>query len=316
MKEQPRLFPAFVALSLSLFLASGPPPAAAQMRIQPGAGARAVIPVVPSFGATLPTNAADLSNSPSVAAALPVLSVGLPHAPTLPAVALVQVPTAIRQVAVAGHVAALDSSKDAAPSEGAASEKGRQVFDGAGASLLPSPSPVSPPATDQPRFQGALRAALLDSIGGFVRGWEVPHVEKPSFPYQVERQRRIYQAIADEQTRQNRFRVMSGAASPDTARMILADALKSATGRDIVLDISDPAFRDFYALLKAATANIENYYSEGSLVNVGWGNGEHVTADGSIPNDPPTTAGLLAKEIVQTAFTKPGPLQDLLLGRR
>ena len=59
MKKQPRLFPVFVALCL--FLVSGPLPAAAQMRVQVGAGASAGIPIVPA-GSIMPSAGA-LSNS-------------------------------------------------------------------------------------------------------------------------------------------------------------------------------------------------------------------------------------------------------------
>lgn len=61
MKKQPRLFPVFVALCL--FLVSGPLPAAAQMRVQVGAGSSAGVPIVP-VGSILPSAGA-LSNSPS-----------------------------------------------------------------------------------------------------------------------------------------------------------------------------------------------------------------------------------------------------------
>jgi hypothetical protein len=63
MKKQPRLFPVFVALCL--FLASGPLPAAAQMRVQVGAGTGSMVPVVPTIGAGMTPNAGSLSNSPA-----------------------------------------------------------------------------------------------------------------------------------------------------------------------------------------------------------------------------------------------------------
>ena len=58
MKKQPRLFPVFVALCL--FLVSGPLPAAAQMRVQVGAGSSAGIPIVPA-GSIMPSAGALLS---------------------------------------------------------------------------------------------------------------------------------------------------------------------------------------------------------------------------------------------------------------
>jgi hypothetical protein len=55
MKKQPRLTPVFVALSL--FLTSMPLPAAAQMRVQIGAGTGSVVPSVPAIG-VMPTGGA------------------------------------------------------------------------------------------------------------------------------------------------------------------------------------------------------------------------------------------------------------------
>lgn len=63
MKKETRLSPVFLALSL--FLASGPLPAAAQMRVQVGAGSSAGVPVVPALGGSVLPSAGSLSNSPA-----------------------------------------------------------------------------------------------------------------------------------------------------------------------------------------------------------------------------------------------------------
>ncbi|MCM2303700.1 MAG: hypothetical protein NDJ72_03305, partial [Elusimicrobia bacterium] len=63
MKKETRLSPVFLALSL--FLASGPLPAAAQMRVQIGAGSSAGVPVVPALGGSVLPSAGSLSNSPA-----------------------------------------------------------------------------------------------------------------------------------------------------------------------------------------------------------------------------------------------------------
>ncbi|MCR4294367.1 MAG: hypothetical protein NUW21_02440, partial [Elusimicrobia bacterium] len=62
MKKETRLSPVFLALSL--FLASGPLPAAAQMRVQVGAGSGSGVPVVPALGG-IRSGAGSLSNSPA-----------------------------------------------------------------------------------------------------------------------------------------------------------------------------------------------------------------------------------------------------------
>ncbi|MBI2788108.1 MAG: hypothetical protein HYX59_05440 [Elusimicrobia bacterium] len=63
MKKETRLSPVFLALSL--FLASGPLPAAAQMRVQVGAGSSAGVPVVPALGGSILPGAGSLTNTPA-----------------------------------------------------------------------------------------------------------------------------------------------------------------------------------------------------------------------------------------------------------
>jgi hypothetical protein len=63
MKKETRLSPVFLALSL--FLASGPLPAAAQMRVQVGAGSSAGVPVVPALGGSVLPSAGSLTNTPA-----------------------------------------------------------------------------------------------------------------------------------------------------------------------------------------------------------------------------------------------------------
>lgn len=63
MKKESRLSPVFLALSL--FLVSGPLPAAAQMRVQVGAGSSAGVPVVPALGGGVIPTAGGLTGSPA-----------------------------------------------------------------------------------------------------------------------------------------------------------------------------------------------------------------------------------------------------------
>lgn len=66
MNKQPRLFSVFVALSL--FLASGPLPAAAQVigRVQLGAGSHAVVPVVPTIGGGIQAGSFSNASTPGI----------------------------------------------------------------------------------------------------------------------------------------------------------------------------------------------------------------------------------------------------------
>ena len=88
MKKQPRLFPVFVALSL--FLVSGPLPAAAQMRAQVGSAAGSAVPVVPVIGAGILPSAGMLSNSLA-----PIGLGGFLAAPSAPTPLVSVVPSAL-----------------------------------------------------------------------------------------------------------------------------------------------------------------------------------------------------------------------------
>ncbi|MBI2387952.1 MAG: hypothetical protein HYV14_18345 [Elusimicrobia bacterium] len=102
MKKETRLSPVFLALSL--FLASGPLPAAAQMRVQVGAGSSAGVPVVPALGGSILPSAGSLTSSPATLGLNGSLSA--PSATPAPLVSVVptaalQAPSALTAVTAA-----------------------------------------------------------------------------------------------------------------------------------------------------------------------------------------------------------------------
>lgn len=109
MKKQPRLSPVLVALAL--FLATGPLPVAAQMRVQIGAGANAALPV-PAINAPLQSGAGVLSGAPSALGLTGALSApGAAPAPlAAPVAGAVSAPTALTFVSQAAP-ATPDSAK-------------------------------------------------------------------------------------------------------------------------------------------------------------------------------------------------------------
>ncbi len=109
MKKQPRLSPVFVALSL--LLSSMPLPAAAQMRVQVGAGSSAVTPVVPALGGSILPSAGSLS-APS--------SLGLSNSLSAPALAPTPLITVVPTLA-AQAPASLSAAVPAAAKADAAS---------------------------------------------------------------------------------------------------------------------------------------------------------------------------------------------------
>ena len=173
MNKQPRLFPVLVAASL--FLASGPLPAAAQMRAQVAAGSGAVAPIIPIGVSALPAGG---SFSPLTPAAGLNGSLAAPNAAPSPLMSIVSSAlTVVRQAAassdgvsiptpgaaatrVAEEAAAYATPSDQTPNaKPAASEKGivsrildtlrrpaaAVSFDGA-AEKAPLVSPISLPA--------------------------------------------------------------------------------------------------------------------------------------------------------------------------
>ncbi len=186
---------------------------------------------------------------------------------------------------------------------------GRALASGDGsvvADKTPEPSAAEKLAAfdkKQASWKTALQKALMNTVGGFVIPWTVPHVEKPAFPYQVDRQVRIHQPQADAQTQGNKMRVLTTLSSRETVKMIYVAVQKELTGVEPSFpQDQDPAFEAFYAALRAAASNTSHYESDGTLVNVGWGSGDHVNAHGDTPDGPKTVTGNLARAAADALF--------------
>lgn len=110
MKKETRLSPVFLALSL--FLASGPLPAAAQMRVQVGAGSSAGVPVVPALGGVR-SGAGSLANTPA--------ALGLNGSLSAPAMAPAPLASAIPTAALQAPAALTIVLQAAATPDGAKS---------------------------------------------------------------------------------------------------------------------------------------------------------------------------------------------------
>jgi len=151
MKKQPRLFPAFVALSF--FLLSGPLPAAAQMRVQVGAGSMGTA-AVPVGVSALPTG----SFTPLMPSAGLNGSLSAPSAAPTPLITVVNSPAAL---AAAGLSAASKQAADPiiVRTPGAAAT---QVADEAAAYAVPVAAKA--PAAKAETAQKSLGARILDTL--------------------------------------------------------------------------------------------------------------------------------------------------------
>ncbi len=119
MNKQPRLFPALV--SASLFLASGPLPAAAQMRAQVNAGSSAIVPVVPAIGGVNLPSAGAWSNALTVVGPNGLLAApSIAPAPLASAVPTAAVPAPAALTIAAQQAAAARSAESPAANAPAA----------------------------------------------------------------------------------------------------------------------------------------------------------------------------------------------------
>lgn len=157
----------------------------------------------------------------------------------------------------------------------------------------------------QAQFQQALATQLRQTATAGVQGWSTPHVEKASFPFQVDRQSRIWSPRAAAQLAGNKSTVISMLTNPAIANVMLL-AAEQAVKPDVVPvnhDVSDPDFLKFYQALTRAGSQNGNYTFYGTLVNVGWGSGDHVNVTSeSLPDGPNAVAGHLASATTRYLF--------------
>src|SRR5438874_2137172 len=70
-------------------------------------------------------------------------------------------------------------------------------------------NPTAPESQElKQKFESALSDQLVDSVGGMVEGWSTPHVEKPSFPFVVDKQAARFSPEAVAQARRNMANVL------------------------------------------------------------------------------------------------------------
>ncbi|MBT9583644.1 hypothetical protein IV102_09845 [bacterium] len=133
--------------------------------------------------------------------------------------------------------------------------------------------------------------SLSEQLGDGIEGWQVYHVEKASFPFQVEKQARIGQERANRMIDSNQKHADRTLNRDSRLRSELRNALMDAGVAQPEISAADiKTLQDFFA---ARVGQKSNFYYSGTLCTVGWGSGDQESARGYPPNGPQTTTKIL-----------------------
>ena len=152
----------------------------------------------------------------------------------------------------------------------------------------------------QAQITTALTEEIKDTVGPSIQPWNAPHVEKASFPFQVDKQAGIYGPRARAQLAQNLAAASAILVNPQisTALLLGVETRLNPESNPMPADLNDSEFRRFYNDLRGATTKSSNFAFSGTLVNVGWGAGDHVNVtSSSLPAGPKTVSGRLAAAV-------------------
>ncbi|MHB2016460.1 MAG: hypothetical protein ACYCW6_05880 [Candidatus Xenobia bacterium] len=171
------------------------------------------------------------------------------------------------------------------------------------ATLRTQPGPARD--SEMQQFQDALDAELQKTVGPVIQGWSCPHVEKAAFPFQVNKQASRWSPIARAQLAQNMSAAVGLLANPAVSNALLigVETRLDPKATPTSHDLADPEFRRFYDAVRNAGSQQGNFTFEGTLVNVGWGSGDHVNVGSDyLPAGPNTTSNSLARSVTQQMF--------------
>ena len=161
--------------------------------------------------------------------------------------------------------------------------------------LIAAPSFAAEPTAEQvAKARNSLTASLSDSITSPLRTWRTEYVEKPAFPFVVDKVARRVQAEANDMIRENARAVRQMLSKPQV-RMHVMNAL-AESGLD---GTADNAMVDAIAARLAQTSGVlGNFYDDYvTLAVVGWGSGDHESVKGYGPSNPKSVAQRLLKGV-------------------
>ena len=169
--------------------------------------------------------------------------------------------------------------------------------------LLAAPVCAAAPTADQvAKARQVLTATLSDAIVGPLRTWRVEEVDKPSFPFVVDKVARRVREAANQMVTDNARAVRQVLGKPQV-RMQVINALAEA-GLD---GQADNAMVDAIAAKLAANASHTSaFYDENvTLAIVGWGSGDHESVEGYAPSNPKRVAQRLLAGVPELLFPAP-----------
>jgi len=169
--------------------------------------------------------------------------------------------------------------------------------------LVTSAALAAAPTPDQiAKARQTLTSTLTDAIVGPLRTWRVEEVEKPSFPFVVDKVARRVRAEANDMITENARAVRQTLGKPQV-RMQVMNALAEA-GLD---GQADNATVDAIAarLAQNAAKTSAFYDSDVTLAVVGWGSGDHESVEGYAPASPKKVAARLLDGVPALLFPAP-----------
>lgn len=150
---------------------------------------------------------------------------------------------------------------------------------------------ITPPEQRQNQATQQVVSSLTEQLQDGIEGWQVYHVEKASFPFQVEKQARLGQERANKIINSNQKHADRTLNRDTRLRNELRNALMDAGVASPEISAADvKSLQDFFA---ERVNRKSNFYYSGTLCTVGWGSGDQESARGYPPNGPKTTSKIL-----------------------
>lgn len=166
--------------------------------------------------------------------------------------------------------------------------------------VLTAPGRAAEPTAEQvAKARQALTASLTESITSPLRTWRTEYVEKPAFPFVVDKVARRVQAESNDMIGANARAVRQMLSKPQIRMHVMnaaAEAGLEATADNAMVDA-------ITARLAPTAGALTNFYDDYvTLAVVGWGSGDHESVKGYGPSRPASVAQRLLKGVPELLF--------------
>jgi hypothetical protein len=165
---------------------------------------------------------------------------------------------------------------------------------------LTAPARAAEPTAEQiVKSRQALTASLTEAIVAPLRTWRTEYVEKPAFPFVVDKVARRVQAESNDMISANARAVRQLLTKPQVRMHVMnavAEAGLEATADNAMVDA-------LTARLTQTAGALTNFYDDYvTLAVVGWGSGDHESVKGYGPSRPASVAQRLLKGVPELLF--------------